>query len=81
MIALPPTLLFGAAHLGLFSSKSGALSYGVLIAAWGCGMGAVSTSGWSRRTILVVGVAYTVAALAVLPFVSLLAVCSTGDCI
>ena len=81
MILAPPLLLFALAHLSLFAARAPLVAYAALIAIWAIGIGAMLSSGWSRRVLVGVGVAYTLAAVPILPFLGLLAVCSTGDCI
>lgn len=80
MLAAPVLLLLAAAHTGLFSNGT-VVAYLVLIAAWAIGVVAIWSARWSRRVTIGVTVAFTVAAIPFLPFASLLAVCSTGDCI
>lgn len=80
MLAAPVLLLLAAAHTGLFSNGA-VVAYLVLIAAWAIGVVAIWSARWSRRVTISVTVAFTVAAIPFLPFASLLAVCSTGDCI
>jgi hypothetical protein len=80
MALLPPVLLVASAHAGALS-HSALASWGILVGAWAAAMAALATSGWSSRTGLLVGLAYTLAAIPLLPFLGLLAVCSTGDCL
>jgi len=77
----PPVLLYIIAQLGLFALRSEVIGWGALVVAWGVGMAALATSGWRRGVMLGVGIAYTVVAVPVVPFLGLLAVCSTGDCL
>jgi hypothetical protein len=80
MLAAPILVLLTAAHTGLFSG--GAVgAYFVLISAWAIVAFAIWSARWSRRVTVGLTIAYTVAAIPVLPFAGLLAVCSTGDCI
>ena len=81
MVLAPPVLLLSLAHLGAFISHSALVGYSALVAAWLLGIAALATSRWPRRTKVWVGVAYTLAAIPLIPFLGLLAVCSTGDCI
>ena len=81
MVAAPALLLIVAAHTGLFSRGSAPLSYAIIALAWLSGMTAIRLAGWPRRLTAWLMVIYTIAAVPVLPFATLLAVCSTGDCI
>lgn len=76
VLTAPVLLLLAAARTGLFSSGA-MVAYLVLIAAWAIGVVAI----WSRRVTIGLTVAYTVAAIPILPFGALLAVCTIGDCI
>lgn len=80
MLTAPILLLLAAAHTGLFSIGA-VVAYLVLIAAWAIGVIAIWLGGWSHKVTISLTIAYTVAAIPVLPFVGLLAVCSAGDCI
>jgi hypothetical protein len=80
MLAAPILLLLTAAHTGFFS-RGAVVAYFVLIAAWAIGVVVIWSARWSRQVTIGLTVVYTVAAIPVLPFASLLAVCSTGDCI
>jgi hypothetical protein len=80
MLLAPLLVLLGAAHLSLFSS-SAVVSYGVLVLAWAVGMAALVASSWPQRIKWGLGIAYTLIAVPLAPFLALLAVCSTGDCI
>lgn len=80
VLTAPVLLLLAAAHTGLFSSGA-MVAYLVLIAAWAIGVVAIWSARWSRRVTIGLTLAYTVAAIPILPFGGLLAVCTTGDCI
>lgn len=80
MLLAPPLVLFGAAHLSLLS-HSAVASYGVLVLAWAVGIAALIASSWPRRIKWGLGIGYTVIAVPLVPFLGLLAACSTGDCI
>ena len=78
MAYAPPLLLYAAAHLtGLLQD---AAAYAVLLLVYAVGMAALFTSRWPRHILLGIGVAYTIASVLLLPFLALLAVCTTGDC-
>lgn len=79
MLLAPPLLLYALAQAGAFHSAVN--GYALLAAAWATGIAALPTSGWPRDAQLMVGLAYTLAAIPVLPLLALLAVCTTGDCI
>lgn len=84
MFVAPPLLLYALAQAGALSDPSdlgAAVAYALLAAIWAIGMAALLTSGWRRGVKLGAGVAYTLAAIPVLPFLALLAVCTTGDCL
>ncbi|HEV2043987.1 MAG TPA: hypothetical protein VGR05_04835, partial [Sphingomicrobium sp.] len=75
----PPLLLVLWAHLlRPFWPNS---DWFAVIAAGLIGMAAVATAPWRDRTRAVIAVVYIVLLWASLPFVGLLAVCSTGDCL
>lgn len=79
MFVAPPALLFLAAHFtGLLQ---GASAYAVLFVAGLTGVIAICFSNWSRVTRLAVVAGYIALAIATLPFLTLLAVCSTGNCL
>jgi hypothetical protein len=80
MLLAPPLLLYALAQAGAFGH--GAIAdYALLATAWAAGMAALPASGWRRDVQLIVGLAYTLAAIPALPFLALLAVCTTGDCL
>jgi hypothetical protein len=79
--AIPTLLLLAAARIGLLSAGSGPIAYAVLVLAWLTGMAAISLAGWSRQITSGLMVIYSLIAIPALPFASLLAVCTTGDCI
>jgi hypothetical protein len=84
MLLAPPLLLYALAQAGAFSPSanlSAVASYALLAPAWAAGMAALPTSGWRRQVQLIVGLAYTLVAIPALPFLALLAVCTTGDCL
>ena len=81
MLLGPPLALLMLAHTGLFPSRWGNADYAILLA---LGVGGISAMAWSRWppiVMLLVGIAYTILAIPVLPILGLLAVCSTGNCI
>ena len=80
MALAPPFLFYGLAHLGaFFGPHSDLIGYSAWIVAWVTAMAALATSGWRRSGV--VGVAYTLVAIPLFPFLTLLAVCSTGHCL
>jgi hypothetical protein len=84
MFLAPPLLLYVLAQGGAFSHRANlgaSAGYALLAAIWAVGMAALSTSGWRWEVKFGAGVAYTLAAIPVLPFLGLLAVCATGDCL
>ena len=84
MLLAPPLLLLGLAHLGAFSHKANlgpAAGLMMLAGVWGVGMAALPASGWRLEVKIAAALAYTAAAVLFLPYLTLLAVCTTGDCI
>ena len=79
MLIGPPLLLLLWAHL-LRPTWQGS-EWMALLAALLLGLAGVVSAPWSNRAQAVVAVAYIVIAVAALPFLNLLAVCSTGDCL
>jgi hypothetical protein len=77
MIALPLLILLLSAHTELLGE---ATAYPIMFTAWLVGVASIALSGWSLIARLIVGVAYTVMAIFSLPFLTLLAECSTGNC-
>ncbi len=78
MFMAPLLILLGAAHTDLLGE---ATAYPVMFAAWIMGLAGVVISGWPIEARLIVGLIYTVLAFAALPFLTLLAVCTTGNCL
>jgi len=79
LVLAPPILLLGVAHLELGSTDWHWLTaFGgvALIAAV-----AIRTSGWATRAQLSVGAIYLLIAIPALPFLALVAECSTGNCL
>ncbi|HEX8534300.1 MAG TPA: hypothetical protein VF662_09040 [Allosphingosinicella sp.] len=81
MVLAPPLFLLVLAQMGAFASRSPMIGYASMLGVWAIGMAALLSSGWERRMLIWVGVAYTIVAAPIIPFLGLLAVCSTGDCI
>jgi len=79
MFLVPPALLLAAAHFT--DLLSGPAWYVSLIIIWLLGMAAVALSRWSPATRVFASLAYTAATLFALPFLALIAVCTTGDCV
>ena len=79
MLLGPPLVLLFWAHV-IRSSWPG-LDWPVTILAGLVGLGGVAISPWAVKIKTGIGLAYLVASVATLPFVGLLAVCSTGDCL
>jgi hypothetical protein len=79
MLVGPPMLLLLWAHL-LRPAWHGS-DWIALFAAGLLGLGGVVSAPWSNRVQAVVAIAYILTAVAVLPFLGLVAVCSTGDCL
>jgi hypothetical protein len=80
MLLGPPLLLYALAQAGAFG-HSPAADYALMAIPWAIGLAALITSGWPSPVRLWLGAAYTLAAMPALPFLALLAVCSTGDCL
>jgi hypothetical protein len=75
----PPLVLIFWAHfvrLGPPETEWPALCIAILV-----GLTGILAGPWRRRHKAIVGACYVVVAAVALPFLSLLAVCSTGDCL
>lgn len=83
MLAFPPLVLLILAHAfpGSLQTDSGWLILLILIGSLVTGMVAIGASGWRMQVRIGVALGYALAAIPVLPFMALLAVCSTGDCL
>jgi hypothetical protein len=81
MVLAPPLLIYALMRAGAFASHGPVIGYGALVLPWAIAMAGLVTSGWQKKVQASVGVAYTLAAIPVLPFLALLAVCTTGDCL
>ena len=79
MLIGPPVLLLMWAHL-LRPAWQGS-EWMALLAALLLGLAGVVSAPWSNRVQAVVATAYILTAVIALPFLDLLAVCSTGDCL
>ncbi len=79
MLLAPPLVLLLWAHF-VRPVVSGLDVLAVLLAGI-MGLAGVATAPWSARVKGTVAVAYIGLAVAALPFMTLLAVCSTGDCL
>jgi hypothetical protein len=79
MVVAPPVVLLIWAHF-LRPTFSG-LDLLAVLCAGALGLIGVITGPWSGMTRTIVAVCYIVVSLAALPFLTLLAVCSTGDCL
>jgi hypothetical protein len=79
MIFVPPLLLLCWAHF-IRPTISGSGYFAVFLAAI-FGIAGVATAPWSAKAKVVVAILYIGLAVATLPWMTLLAVCSTGDCL
>ena len=81
MFILPPLALLAAAHLtpGLLSTDVVSIPFAMILMA--AGLAAVATSGWPLPVRIGVGLTYGMVAIVSLPFLALLAVCTTGNCL
>ena len=79
MLVAPPLLLLLWAHF--IRSNWPGLDWPVVILAGLIGLVGIATSPWERRAKVGFGIVYVGLAFAGLPFLTLLAVCSTGDCL
>jgi hypothetical protein len=80
MFVAPPLLLLLWAHVA--RSAIGAQTDTLALIVVGLvGLAGVATAPWLAGTKTIVAIAYGAAALVALPFLVLLAVCSTGDCL
>ena len=78
MLVVPPAILLISAHTGLMRE---AIAYPIMFAAWLAGLAGIAFSGWPLVARLILGIAYSVLAVLTLPFLTLLAVCTTGNCL
>ena len=81
MAVVPVVALFVAAYAGLLSPHRGGVGYAPLLLAGAAGMVPLPWSGWDRSIMVIAAITYAGLVLIALPYVGLLAVCSTGDCI
>jgi len=81
MVAAPPATLLLAAHFTNLLNHSELSVYTLLIFAWSAAIAAIALSGWPLTARLIVGVVNTALAVFTLPFLALLAICTTGNCI
>ncbi len=79
MLFAPPLVLLLWAHL-VRPTISGLDLLAIFLAGAG-GLSATATAPWSTRAKVIVAVTYIGLSILVLPFMTLLAVCSTGDCL
>jgi hypothetical protein len=75
----PPLVLFTWAHL-LHQNFPGS-SWAGFFAAGVIGLAGVASAPWSNTMKIFVATAYIGLGVVILPFLTLLAVCSTGDCL
>jgi hypothetical protein len=79
LILAPPVTFLGLAHFGPRNADwLWLVNIGLLVLA---ALVALRTSRWVLPVQLGVGLIYLLAAVPVLPFLALLAICTTGDCI
>ena len=79
MVLGPPTVLLSWAHFlrsELVTSEWPALIFAVML-----GLVGVLTAPWRSEVKAALAVGYLLLAIPALPFIGLLAVCSTGDCL
>jgi len=81
MLLMPPLVLVAWAHALPGSMGSEWVALPLLIALIVAGLVAVATSRWPPSVKAVVAIVYALAAIPLLPFMTLVAVCSTGDCL
>lgn len=79
MLLAPPLVLLLWAHL--IHPIVSNLDLLAVFSAGIIGLAGAATAPWSAKVKTTVVVAYIVLAVATLPFMTLLAVCSTGDCL
>lgn len=79
LLLAPPITLLAMAHFA--PREAGGLWIGGLILIAVAALVAIRSSRWSLPIQLGVGVVYLLAAVPLLPWLALLAVCTTGDCI
>ena len=79
LLLAPPVLLLAVAHLHVGSSDWHWLTAVGILAL--IALVAIGTSGWAMRAQLIVGSIYLLIAIPALPFLALLAECSTGNCL
>jgi hypothetical protein len=79
MLLAPPLVLIAWAHL--IRPTSSGWDWPALIVAGLLGLVGVATAPWRGTLKSIVTVAYALLLVVALPFVGLLAVCSTGDCL
>jgi len=79
MLLAPPLVLLLWAHL-IRPAASG-LDLLAVFSAGIVGLAGATTAPWSAKVKALVAVAYIGLAVVALPFMTLLAVCSTGDCL
>ncbi|WP_156255312.1 hypothetical protein [Sandarakinorhabdus oryzae] len=82
MLAGPPAVLLAWAHWlrsGPLGSETGEIV--AMVAAVVVGLTGLAFAPWPRATKEKIGVAYAIAAVLLLPLATLLAVCTTGDCL
>ena len=79
MLLAPPLVLFLWAHL--IRPTASDLDLLAVFSAGIIGLAGAATAPWPAKIKAAVAVAYIGLAVGALPFVTLLAVCSTGDCL
>lgn len=78
VLVVPPAVLLASAHTGLMTE---ATAYPIMFAAWLAALAGIAFSGWPLVARLILGIAYSVLAIPALPFLTLMAVCTTGNCL
>lgn len=81
MVLAPPVLIYALVRADAFANLHPVIGYGAFVAPWAIGMAALAASGWPLKVKLWAGAAYTLASIPALPFIALIAVCTTGDCL
>ncbi|ATY33335.1 hypothetical protein [Sphingomonas psychrotolerans] len=79
MLAAPPLMLLFWAHL-IRPTVSG-LDLLAMFLAGATGLAGAATGPWSGQTKALVAIVYIVLGVGAIPFWTLFAVCSTGDCL
>jgi xanthine/uracil/vitamin C permease (AzgA family) len=80
LFVAPPVVLIALTQL-VPSQAAGWIWYVVLAALGSLAVAGLRTSQWSDTTQVIVGILYIFAAIPMLPLLTLIAACTTGDCL